>query len=100
MELLGGETLAALLRRRRRLSPVEALPIARQMAAALDAAHAARIVHRDFKSENIFLVPAEAGEPRVVVTDFGVARGGEDRFASMVTGAGLVAVSGIGAMGF
>ncbi len=102
MELLEGETLADLLRRRGRLKTSEALPLVRQMAQALGAAHRAEIVHRDFKSENVFLVPDEhpaTGGPaapgpmakRVVVTDFGVARGGaSDRFASQVTGAGIV----------
>ncbi len=103
MELLEGETLAALLLRRGRLSTAEALPLVQQMAQALAAAHRAEIVHRDFKSENVFLVPVAGGQAtgrtagppkaprRVVVTDFGVARGGAgDRFASQVTGAGIV----------
>lgn len=99
MELLEGETLAARLRRDGRLTTSKALPLARQMAAALDAAHGAGIVHRDFKSENIFLVepgdtadtPPQPNEPRVVVTDFGVARGGQsDRFAAQVTSAVIV----------
>ena len=91
MELLEGETLADFLERRGRLAPAEALPLVRQMADALDAAHRARVVHRDFKSENVFLVPEGSGF-RAVVTDFGVARGGEehDRFAPQVTGAGIV----------
>ncbi len=97
MELLEGETLADCLRRRGRLSTKEALPLVQQMAQALAAAHRAEIVHRDFKSENVFLVPAAGrttgpvAAKRVVVTDFGVARGGaSDRFASQVTGAGIV----------
>ncbi|MEM7349928.1 MAG: tetratricopeptide repeat protein [Acidobacteriota bacterium] len=94
MELLQGETLADCLKRRGRLAVAEAGPLVEQMAAALRAAHAAQVVHRDFKSENVFLVPSDslaAGPKRVVVTDFGVARGGEsDHFASQVTGAGIV----------
>jgi hypothetical protein len=43
------------------------------MAAGLDAAHAASVVHRDLKSENVMLVP-DGGETRVVITDFGLAR--------------------------
>ncbi|MEE8522670.1 MAG: tetratricopeptide repeat protein [Thermoanaerobaculia bacterium] len=90
MELLQGETLTARLRRGP-LSLDEALPLVRQMAAALDAAHGAGVVHRDFKSENVFLVPSDDGT-RAVVTDFGVARGtaATDGFASQVTGAGIV----------
>ena len=91
MELLSGETLSARLRRRTRLSTAEALPLVQQMAAALDAAHQAKVVHRDFKCENVFLVPVD-DHFRAVVTDFGVARGsdGADQFAAQVTGTGIV----------
>ncbi len=68
MELLEGETLAERVRRAGKLSIDEALPIARDMASALDAAHAAGVVHRDFKSGNVML----AGD-RAIVTDFGLA---------------------------
>ena len=77
MELLEGETLAARIGLKGKLDPAEALGIARQMAKGLGAAHAARVVHRDFKPSNVML----AGE-RVVITDFGLAvpvREGEDR---------------------
>ncbi len=85
MEFLEGETLASRLRREGPLSPAESLPIARQMIAALSAAHAAGVIHRDFKSENVYLVPGPDGS-RVVVTDFGVARGVEhDQFSAQVT---------------
>ena len=57
MELLRGPTLAQHLLDNGPLAPDEALPIVRQMAAALDAAHAAGVVHRDFKSANVILVP-------------------------------------------
>ena len=77
MELLEGETLAARIGRKGKLDTTEALGIARQLAKGLGAAHAARVVHRDFKPSNVML----AGE-RVVITDFGLAvpvREGEDR---------------------
>ncbi len=95
MELLEGETLSNCLKRRGRLKTTDALALVEQMAAALSAAHRAQVVHRDFKSENVFLEPREpppSSRPRrVVVTDFGVARGGDsDRFAAQVTGAGIV----------
>jgi tetratricopeptide (TPR) repeat protein len=73
MELLRGETLSERLKRVGRLSVADALPLARQMAAALGAAHRAGVVHRDFKSANVMLVPVPDGE-RAVVTDFGLAR--------------------------
>jgi tetratricopeptide (TPR) repeat protein len=69
MELLEGETLEARIVREGPLAPAEARPLIVQMAGALAAAHAAGVIHRDFKSQNVMLV----GE-RVVVTDFGLAR--------------------------
>src|SRR5262249_34869163 len=83
-----GQTLSDRLRTRGRLPPAEVLPLLRQIAAALDAAHAEGVVHRDFKSSNVMLVAREGSdEPRAVVTDFGIARanrGGEP--GSEVTG--------------
>ncbi|MFO0683146.1 MAG: serine/threonine-protein kinase [Sandaracinus sp.] len=68
MELVEGETLAARLRRDGRLSLDETLRIGRGIAAALDAAHAVGVVHRDLGARNVLL----SGE-RVVVSDFGLA---------------------------
>ena len=63
MELLAGETLVAADRAAGRSPPAEALPLVAQMAAGLDAAHAAGVVHRDFKSDNVMLVPPRAARP-------------------------------------
>jgi len=73
MELLAGETLAQKLQREHRLAPDVALPLLAQMAAALDAAHRAGVIHRDFKPSNVMLVDRATGT-RAVVTDFGLAR--------------------------
>ncbi len=91
MEMLRGEPLSARLVRGR-FSPEDALPLVRQMAAGLDAAHAVGIVHRDFKGGNVILEPAADGV-RAVVTDFGLARGiqADGRFSATVTmGDGLL----------
>ena len=72
MELLTGETLAARLVRAGRLDPAEALRILRDITAGLAAVHEAGIVHRDFKSENVFLVTTDGSE-RALVMDFGLA---------------------------
>lgn len=76
MELLEGETLAERLDRVGRMTPAEALPLVEQMSAALSAAHRSGVIHHDFKSQNVMLVPAGAAarSVRVVVTDFGLAR--------------------------
>jgi serine/threonine-protein kinase len=75
MEYLKGETLADVLCDDRLISPEEARGLVIQMARALSAAHQADVVHRDLKPDNIFLVSREGGgSPRVVLTDFGVAR--------------------------
>lgn len=72
MELVPGETLSARIRREGRMPPAVALPLLRQLAAGLDAAHAAGVVHRDFKSANVLLV-GEGEGTRAVITDFGLA---------------------------
>lgn len=73
MELLEGDTLSDLLRRKKRLLTTEALPITEQVAEGLAAAHRLGIVHRDIKPSNILLVP-NGNETRAVITDFGLAR--------------------------
>jgi serine/threonine protein kinase len=74
MEYLSGETLAARIARRGRFLPAEALPLLEQITAGLTAIHDAGIVHRDLKSENVFLVADPRGGERVVLMDFGLAR--------------------------
>src|SRR5437763_1210552 len=57
MELVDGEPLSALLRRRGRLDVGQALDVVRQTASALAAAHAAGVVHRDVKPANVLVRP-------------------------------------------
>src|SRR6266496_5326980 len=98
MELLPGETLSSRLQAVGRMTSLEALPIVEQMAAGLAAAHRAGVVHRDFKSANVVLVPSEDahqsedGGLRAVVTDFGLARS-VDAGEGLSTGLGMVGTS-------
>jgi dipeptidyl aminopeptidase/acylaminoacyl peptidase len=69
MELVEGEDLAARIARGP-LPPDEALPIARQIAEALEVAHDAGIIHRDLKPANVRVRP----DGTVKVLDFGLAK--------------------------
>ena len=88
MELLQGVTLSELLRERGALPEAEVLEIVAQLAAGLDAAHRAGVIHRDFKSSNVFLEPG--AQPRVVITDFGVALAMQPGPRISVEGQGLL----------
>lgn len=74
MELLRGRTLRRHLSASGRMQPDAALPLIEQMIAGLKHAHAAGIVHRDFKSDNVMLVDGPGPKERVVIMDFGLAR--------------------------
>jgi serine/threonine protein kinase len=74
MELLEGETLAARLRRVRRMTLEEAWPLLRQLAAGLQAAHQCGIIHRDLKPANLMICSRPLGDQRLAITDFGLAR--------------------------
>jgi serine/threonine protein kinase len=73
MEYVDGGTLLEVLQERGPLDLKEAQDIASQFLAGLEAIHKAGLVHRDVKPENIMLTRAG----RVVVMDFGLARGPE-----------------------
>jgi hypothetical protein len=71
MQLVDGEDLAAALQKRRRSEDVaQILSWFRDAGRGLAAAHAARLVHRDFKPSNVLIDK----RGRVAVTDFGIAR--------------------------
>jgi len=70
MEIVKGETLKDIIKRRGKLSIAEALEFARQIAAALSVAHGNQIVHCDIKPQNIILTD----DMEVKITDFGIAK--------------------------
>jgi tetratricopeptide (TPR) repeat protein len=84
MPYVQGESLRARLQREGGLPLEEALRIARDVASALDYAHARGVVHRDIKPENILLSDGHA-----FVADFGVARAVDLAGAQGATAIGL-----------
>lgn len=74
MERLLGRTLKEELAARGFLPVAEALAIARQMLDGLAAVHAIGLVHRDIKSDNVFLCDNPGGSPIVKLIDFGIAK--------------------------
>ncbi|MGO9353788.1 MAG: protein kinase domain-containing protein [Mycobacterium sp.] len=74
MRLIDGKDLATTLSRYGPLSPPRAVAIVRQIGAALDAAHAAGVMHRDVKPENILI----SADDFAYLVDFGIASAASD----------------------
>ncbi len=92
MPYVAGETLRAKLERERRLTMEDACASCADVADALAFAHAAGIVHRDVKPENIFNVGG-----RALLADFGIARvSGEAAGTNTLTSAGHDALTTMG----
>ncbi|TWF76117.1 serine/threonine protein kinase [Pseudonocardia hierapolitana] len=73
LEFLPSRSLGSVLTERGTLPPAEVAAIGADVAAALAAAHAAGIVHRDVKPDNVLLSRPSAAGPVVKLTDFGIA---------------------------
>jgi eukaryotic-like serine/threonine-protein kinase len=83
IECVEGETLADVLARRRRLPADEAVALALQACRGLEHAHAAGLVHRDVKPQNLLL----RRDGTLKIADFGIARAAE---ATALTQTGTV----------
>jgi tRNA A-37 threonylcarbamoyl transferase component Bud32 len=83
MEYVPGQSLAQLLARRGRLTPRQAAELGVEVCAALAAAHAQGLVHRDVTPANVLV----GDDGRVKVTDFGIAKAAA---ATTLTGTGTV----------
>jgi serine/threonine-protein kinase len=87
MELVEGPSLADYLADRGPVPVAEALRMLEEIAAGLDAAHAAGIVHRDLKPSNILLAPS-GGRMRPMLADFGIAKALEEESNQHLTRTG------------
>jgi serine/threonine protein kinase len=85
MPFIDGETLRARLEREGPLAVDDVLAIAREIAAAIDHAHAEGVIHRDIKPANVLLT-----ERRTLVCDFGLARAIDRAAREPISSSGLV----------
>ncbi|MGW4767041.1 serine/threonine-protein kinase [Nocardia sp. NPDC004278] len=74
MRLVDGASLVPVLRTNGPMAPEDAVSVIRQIAAALDAAHAEGLIHRDVKPDNILLTP----DGFAYLVDFGIAHSSAD----------------------
>jgi len=70
MEYIEGKDLRALIREKKKFTPVETVNVIQQVCQALDAAHSVGVIHRDLKPQNIM----RDCSGRILVMDFGLAR--------------------------
>lgn len=90
MEYLDGRTLSSILSREAAFDVMRALHVGAQIAKALGAAHAAGVVHRDLKPDNVMLT-ARLGDPDFVkVLDFGLAKMFAEGASAVKTAAGVL----------
>ena len=83
MPIINGTDVGTLLKRGGPMSPQRAVPVIEQLAAALDAAHAAGLVHRDVKPSNALMTSSDF----TYLIDFGIAH---DAAATKVTKTGAI----------
>ena len=76
MRLVDGEDMADRLAARGGMDAADVVHVIGQIAGALDAAHAAGLVHRDVKPSNVLLSPGDGvdGQEFAYLVDFGIAR--------------------------
>ena len=90
MELLDGMVPTKAIQQESPFSPERAGRNILQACESLKEAHAAGILHRDLKPDNIFLIPGPDGKEHVKVLDFGIAKILDDGTSESITKTGMV----------
>ena len=90
MEYLEGKTLASALGHEGRLEVMRALHVGAQIASALAAAHAAGVIHRDLKPDNVMLIHRLGDPDFVKLLDFGLAKMAAADGSAVKTAAGVL----------
>lgn len=85
MEYITGQTLHQMVTAGRRFTPTEVVRIGREICSAAAAVHAAGLLHRDIKAQNVMM----SGEGRVVLMDFGAGRDRADAERGGIAGTPL-----------
>jgi len=85
MQFIRGSDLGAILREEGRLRPYRAIDVCRQIASALDAAHAMALIHRDVKPGNVLIEGR-----RAYLTDFGLTKRTGDEMGDLTQAGELV----------
>ena len=98
MPLIGGVSLEELCRQMERVPVLEAFVIGVQIASGLDAVHAAGVVHRDIKPQNIMIERRQRRRYFVRIVDFGVAKILDARLAAGYRSRTLSVVGTLGYM--
>ena len=90
MEYLEGKTLASVLGHEGRFEVIRALHVGAQIASALAAAHAAGVIHRDLKPDNVMLIHRLGDPDFVKLLDFGLAKMAAADGSAVKTAAGVL----------
>ncbi|HEV8320313.1 MAG TPA: serine/threonine-protein kinase, partial [Myxococcota bacterium] len=88
MEFVEGRSLRAVIKAEKRFTAVRAVRVLDQVLAYLEELHAAGIVHRDIKPDNVFLLGGKGERAKVI--DFGLAKVADPQASDNLTQAGAI----------